>query len=58
MGNPALSQLFLSKMTERLARTNITDLPRFAGYDQQALKELRVEAAGETALYVESSQQA
>jgi MFS family permease len=47
MGNPALSQLFLSKMTERLARTNITDLPRFAGYDQQALKELRVEAAAE-----------
>jgi CRP-like cAMP-binding protein len=58
MGNPALSQLFLSKMTERLARTNITDLPRFAGVDQQALKELRVEAAGETGLYVENPQQA
>jgi CRP-like cAMP-binding protein len=45
MGNPSMNQLFVSKMTERLARTNITDLPRFAGYDQQALKELRVEAA-------------
>jgi CRP-like cAMP-binding protein len=45
MSTPALSQLFLSKMTERLNRTNITDLPRFAGYDQQDLKELRTEAA-------------
>ncbi len=45
MSDPALSQLFLAKMTERLARTNITDLPRFAGVDQQALKELRLEAA-------------
>jgi CRP-like cAMP-binding protein len=45
MDHPALNQLFLAKMTERLARTNITDLPRFAGVDQQALKELRAEAA-------------
>ena len=58
MGNPALSQLFLAKMTERLARTSITDLPRFAGVDQQALKELRIEAAGATGLYVENPQQA
>jgi CRP-like cAMP-binding protein len=41
MGNPVLSQLFLSKMSERLARTSLTDLPRFAGYDQDALRELR-----------------
>jgi CRP-like cAMP-binding protein len=41
MGNPALSQLFLSRMNERLARTSINDLPRFAGLDQQALRELR-----------------
>jgi CRP-like cAMP-binding protein len=41
MSNPALSQLFLSKMTERLLRTSLSDLPRFAGYDQQALRELR-----------------
>jgi CRP-like cAMP-binding protein len=48
MDNRALRQMFVSKMTERLARTSITDLPRFAGYDQQALKELRVEAAADT----------
>jgi MFS transporter, DHA3 family, macrolide efflux protein len=48
MSNPALNRLFQSKMTERLARTNITDLPRFAGVDQQALKELRVEAVEDT----------
>jgi len=48
MDNPSLRQMFVSKMTERLARTSITDLPRFAGYDQQALKELRVEAAADT----------
>lgn len=45
MGNPAISQLFLSKMTERLARTSLTDLPRFAGYDQQTLKDLRTAPA-------------
>ena len=41
MGDPALSQLFLSRMSERLARTSINELPRFAGLDQQALRELR-----------------
>ncbi len=41
MANPVLSQLFLSKMSERLARTSLTDLPRFAGYDQDVLRELR-----------------
>ncbi len=41
MANPALSQLVLGKMTERLARTYITDLPRFGGLDQDALKDLR-----------------
>jgi CRP-like cAMP-binding protein len=41
MSNPVLSELFLSKMTERLVRTNLSDLPRFTGYDQQALRELR-----------------
>jgi hypothetical protein len=30
-----------AEMSERLARTNITDLPRFAGFDQQDLRELR-----------------
>jgi len=46
MGNPALSQLFLAKMTERLNRTSLSDLPRFAGVDQQDLKELRGEPVG------------
>jgi CRP-like cAMP-binding protein/sugar phosphate permease len=41
MSNPAVSQIFLSKMTERLVRTSLSDLPRFAGVDQQALRELR-----------------
>jgi CRP-like cAMP-binding protein/Na+/melibiose symporter-like transporter len=41
MSNPALSQLFLSKMTQRLTRTSVNDLPRFAGYDQQDLRDLR-----------------
>jgi len=29
-------------MAERLNRTSVADLPRFAGYDQQTLRELRV----------------
>jgi CRP-like cAMP-binding protein len=44
MTHPALSQLVLSKMTERLARTSLSDLPRFAGVDQEAMKELRTPA--------------
>jgi CRP-like cAMP-binding protein len=41
MHYPALSQLFLSTMTQRLSRTSISDMPRFAGLDQQTLRELR-----------------
>jgi MFS family permease len=41
MGNPTLSALFLAKMTERLNRTSINELPRFAGVDQQDVRELR-----------------
>jgi len=47
MGNPALSALFLSKMTERLSRTNINELPRFAGVDQQDARNLRTIPAEE-----------
>jgi MFS family permease len=43
MSNPVLSQLFLTKMTERLNRTTVSDLPRFAGVNQQDLRELRTE---------------
>jgi CRP-like cAMP-binding protein len=41
MSNPHVSKLFLSKMTERLTRTSLTELPRFGGLDQQSLRELR-----------------
>lgn len=41
MGNPALSALFLAKMSERLGRTTINELPRFAGVDQQDVRDLR-----------------
>jgi MFS family permease len=41
MGNPALSALFLAKMTERLSRTTINELPRFAGVDQKDARDLR-----------------
>lgn len=41
MGNPALGALFLAKMTERLSRTTINELPRFAGVDQQDVRDLR-----------------
>lgn len=47
MGNPALSALFLAKISERLGRTSINELPRFAGVDQQDMRELRSEPAKE-----------
>jgi MFS family permease len=49
MESPALSQLFLEKMTERLNRTSVSDLPRFASVDQQDLKELRTEPMNQPA---------
>jgi DHA3 family macrolide efflux protein-like MFS transporter len=45
MANPSLSRIFLEKISERLARTSITELPRFAGVDQEDLRELREEAS-------------
>jgi hypothetical protein len=45
MGNPALSALFLAKISERLGRTSINELPRFAGVDQQDALDLRSEPA-------------
>ncbi len=39
--NPQVSQLVHAKFFERMSRTNIGELPRFATLDQQALKELR-----------------
>jgi len=44
MQHPAINQLVLAKMSERLGRTAaITELPRFAGVDQAAARELRTE---------------
>ncbi len=46
MSNPALSSLVLSQMTRRLTTTSLLgELPRFAGYDQQVMRELRTAAA-------------
>jgi hypothetical protein len=36
-------------MTERLGRTSLSELPRFAGYDQQVLREMRAERADQPA---------
>ncbi len=38
---PQVSQLVHAKFFERMARTNLGELPRFATLDQQALTELR-----------------
>ncbi len=46
---PQISELFLSKLTERLGRTTTADLPRLAGLDQRDLRELRTTAPGPTA---------
>ena len=42
--DPQLNRLFLSKMTERMLRTNSVELPRFAGFAQESLRELRTPA--------------
>ena len=43
MGHPAFSQLVLWRMSERLARTSIRDLPRFISLDPEDARELREE---------------
>jgi len=46
MALPDFSALVLGKMQERLARsTSIADLPRFGGFDQGVLRQLREESA-------------
>lgn len=39
--NARLSQVVHAKFFERLTRTNLNDMPRFAGVDQQTMRELR-----------------
>ena len=51
MDHPRLRYLLLSKLTERLSRTHVPDLPRLAGFDQDNLRDLRltpIEAEGGT----------
>ncbi len=46
MSKPAVSAMVLGKMTARLSHLSlITELPRFAGYDQEALHDLRTAPA-------------
>jgi MFS family permease len=44
MAQPAFSRMVLAKMSERLARTSIHELPRLTGVDPQDARELREEA--------------
>jgi MFS family permease len=41
MAQPDFSRMVLARMSERLARTSIRDLPRLTGVDPQAARELR-----------------
>lgn len=41
MAKPAMSSMVLAKMTQRLSRSSINELPRFAGHDQQVMRDLR-----------------
>jgi MFS family permease len=45
MKAPGMGELVMSKMSERLARTSLTDLPKFTGLDQANLRELRTPAS-------------
>ena len=41
MSEPAINELILPTLTERLTRTTSADLPRLAGFDQDDLRDLR-----------------
>lgn len=45
MTYPSISQSVRTKFYERLERTNLNDLPRFAGFDQATLRDLRTTEA-------------
>ena len=47
MGKPALGAIVLAKMNARLNRLALTELPRFAGVDQQVMRDLRTAPAEE-----------
>ena len=44
MHAPGMGELVMGKMSERLARTSLTDLPKLGGLDQADLRELRTAA--------------
>lgn len=46
---PQISQIVRTKFIERLSRTNLNELPRFAGFDQALLRELRTTLPEEAA---------
>ncbi len=48
MSDPELNRVFMSRMTERMMRMNMVDLPRFQGMDQTAMKDLRTPAPAAT----------
>jgi CRP-like cAMP-binding protein len=41
MSDPQLNHIFLSKMTERMVRMDMVDMPRYVGLDQTTLRQLR-----------------
>ena len=47
--DPELNRMFLSRMTERMVRMNMIELPRFSGIDAASLRELRTEPQPEVA---------
>jgi len=50
MAQPEFSQVVLARMSERLARTSIHDLPRFTGLDAQSARDLREEPGAKQSL--------
>ena len=48
MENPELNRLFLRTMTQRLMRTSINDMPRFAGLDEDLARALRTPSIPQT----------
>lgn len=45
MAKPAMSNMVLGKMTQRLSRSSLGELPRMTGYDQGMMRELRTAPA-------------
>lgn len=41
MADPQINRIFMTKLAERMLRVNMIDLPRYAGLDQRALRDLR-----------------